>query len=75
MKTVRQKIKERFFNEYWPLWRLPLKFHSFWSDRSYLEFFYRKKLKRKIILTQDHSDLQLFTENESQKGGFWGRGR
>ena len=60
--TLIQKIKARFFNEYWPLWKLPLKLHNLWSDRSYLEYIYRHKFKKKITLSRDNKDLVLYTE-------------
>ena len=60
--TIRQKIKARFFNEYWPIWKLPLKFHCFWSDRSYLEYLYYHKFNKRIILSRDNRELKLYTE-------------
>ena len=47
---ILKKIKARLLNDYWPLWKLPLKFHSFWQDRSYLEYLYKHKFKKNLDL-------------------------
>jgi len=62
MKKLLKRIKAKLHKEIWPLWKIPLQFHSLWSDRSYLEYLYRHKMKKKISLNRDNKDLLLYTE-------------
>ena len=58
MSNFLKKLRYHF----WPLWMIPLKFTFLWSDRSHLEYMYRKKMKKKIVLSRDNKNLLLYNE-------------
>ena len=62
MSISKKKKQSQFKKAFWPPWKILLKFHCLWSDRSYLEYMYRHKMNKKVVLANDNSDLSLYTE-------------
>ena len=62
MSNLFKKIKGKIKRHFWPIYRIPLNLHFLWSDRSYLEYLYYHRFKKRISLSYENKDLYLFTE-------------